>query len=163
MFAIVAGLSSPVLSRLHLTWAHVSRTSQFDVLAKLLEPSGNFSAYRSTLATIDGPCIPFIGMFLSDLVHTHDQHPDVILTDRGHTLVHFVKRQRWADAVHSILRHQARQYALAEEPLTAAFVETQLAGAAAKDPQYFWSRSQELHQAEMAHADIRKGLEAAGF
>jgi son of sevenless len=43
------------------------------------------------------------------------------------------------------------------------FVEQQLANSASKDPNSFWARSQELQQAELAHADIRKGLEAAGF
>jgi len=28
---------------------------------------------------------------------------------------------------------------------------------------WFWEKSQEVQQSELAHADIRKGLEAAGF
>ena len=43
------------------------------------------------------------------------------------------------------------------------FVESQLALAASKDEGGFWMRSQEVQHAELAHADIRKGLEAAGF
>jgi son of sevenless-like protein len=44
-----------------------------------------------------------------------------------------------------------------------SYIDSQLAAAEALDPASFWSRSQELQQAELAHADIRKGLEAAGF
>lgn len=130
---------------------------------KLNEPTGNFSAYRSALAAAEGPCLPFVGTFLSDIVHVQDQHPDVVLTVQGHSLIHFVKRQRWADAIHAILRHQARPYAFAEDSDTVNFVERQIADAVSRDPAFFWSRSQELQQAELAHADIRKGLEAAGF
>jgi son of sevenless len=45
------------------------------------------------------------------------------------------------------------------------FVEAQLQSGtqSARDPNFFWGRSQELQQTELAHADIRKGLEAAGF
>jgi son of sevenless-like protein len=43
------------------------------------------------------------------------------------------------------------------------FIEQQLTNASMKDINSFWMRSQELQQAELAHADIRKGLEAAGF
>jgi son of sevenless len=42
-------------------------------------------------------------------------------------------------------------------------VENQLRIAAGKDEGSFWMRSQEVQHAELAHADIRKGLEAAGF
>jgi len=28
---------------------------------------------------------------------------------------------------------------------------------------WYWQRSDELQQAELVHADIRRGLEAAGF
>lgn len=44
-----------------------------------------------------------------------------------------------------------------------AYIEQQLSIAMTKDQNVFWTRSQELQQAELAHADIRKGLEAAGF
>jgi son of sevenless-like protein len=43
------------------------------------------------------------------------------------------------------------------------FIEQQLSAASSRDVNQFWARSQELQQAELAHADIRKGLEAAGF
>jgi son of sevenless-like protein len=43
------------------------------------------------------------------------------------------------------------------------FIEQQLSNAASKDGNVFWNRSVELQQAELAHADIRKGLEQAGF
>jgi hypothetical protein len=39
------------------------------------------------------------------------------------------------------------------------FIEQQLSNAASKDGNVFWNRSVELQQAELAHADIRKGLE----
>jgi son of sevenless len=104
-------------------------------------------------------------MYLSDMVHINDQYPDTINTDFGLTLIHFVKRERWADAMNAMLRFQKRPHPIAEDPMTMNFVEQQLSGglAGARDPSYFWGRSQELQQAELAHADIRKGLEAAGF
>lgn len=43
------------------------------------------------------------------------------------------------------------------------YVESQLSLAAAKDENEFWTRSQALQRSELAHVDIRKGLELAGF
>lgn len=192
--AITAALSSAELTRLHLTWAHVGRGSQLASLVRLNEPSANFSAYRSLLQTVSGPCVPFIGIFLTDIVHIHDQLRDWVVfpsstssqgpssavssssssssldmtlppaeSPTGVQLINFVKRQRWFDAVNAIVRFQGKTYAHVENPTTMSFVAEQLMQSGLKDPNMFWTRSQELQQTELAHADIRKGLEAAGF
>ena len=77
MSAIVAALSSSVLNRLKLTWAHVGRMSTLASLCRLTDPASNFSVYRATLKDVEGPCIPFIGPFLSDLVHINDRYKDI--------------------------------------------------------------------------------------
>lgn len=162
--ALVAALSSAAISRLHLTMAHVSRSSHLDALAKVIEPTGNFAAYRAVLQTVDGPCVPWVGMYLSDLVHIGDQHPDTLkgpALDRP--LINFYKRQKWADTVSAMLRFQGRPYPFAPDAANLGFIETNLQKAAGKDHSTFWLKSQEVQQSELAHADIRKGLEAAGF
>lgn len=78
-------------------------------------------------------------------------------------LINFVKRQYIASVMDNILRHQARTYELAEDQHLYAYVESRLQVAAGKDQGSFWLRSQEVQQAEVAHADIRRGLEQAGF
>ncbi|KAI0639893.1 ras GEF [Trametes polyzona] len=170
MYAIVDALSSPVISRLHLTWAHVGRRSQLEQLAKYHDPTGSFSAYRLSQRAVDGPCIPFIGMYLADMQLANTQGPDntVILSSSSTSssplsLINFAKREKWYDAIDAIVRHQARTYAFAEDTGVVAFVETNVAVAGEKDQGSFWMKSQEIQQAEMQHADIRKGLELAGF
>lgn len=153
-----------MITRLHLTWAHVGRGSHLEPLARLNEPTGNFTAYRTLHQTLEAPCVPFIGVFLSDIVHVQDQLKDTFTpTTPPVVLVNFVKRQKWYDAVNSIVRYQGKGYNYAENPSTMSFVEVQLTLGAGRDQAWFWARSQELQQNEVAHADIRKGLEAAGF
>jgi son of sevenless-like protein len=118
MSAIVAGLVSTVISRLHLTWAHVSRANQLEILSKMNEPAGNFSAWRSLLSTVDGPCVPFIGMYLTDIVHCNDQFPDTTVGVPGQPFIHFQKRMKWAEAVTAIVRHQAKPFFLPEVMVT---------------------------------------------
>jgi son of sevenless-like protein len=43
------------------------------------------------------------------------------------------------------------------------FIMGQMERAASKGDRWYWQRSDELQQAERVHADIRRGLEAAGF
>lgn len=78
-------------------------------------------------------------------------------------LVNFEKRQMWHAAISSLLRFRVNPYTFIENPSAISFIEAQMALAAAKDERWFWVRSDELQQAELVHADIRKGLEAAGF
>lgn len=59
--ALVAALASMVSVRLTLTWAHVSRGSHFERLAKLTDPANNFAAYRSFYSTVTTSCVPYIG------------------------------------------------------------------------------------------------------
>ncbi len=78
MTAIVAALTSAMITRLHLTWAHVGRGAQLQPLARLNEPTANFSAYRALHQATNAPCVPFIAVFLTDIVHIQDQMRDVV-------------------------------------------------------------------------------------
>jgi son of sevenless-like protein len=114
MSAVIAGLKNILPSRLPLTWTHISRASQFDTLTKINDPAGNFSVLRSLLDHVDRPCIPFVNIYLTDIVHCQDQFPDSTIGAAGHPFIHFQKRTKWADAVTSIVRHQAKLYQLPE-------------------------------------------------
>ncbi|KAI0375492.1 ras GEF [Pilatotrama ljubarskyi] len=170
MHAIVEALSSPVVNRLHLTWAHVGRRSQLEQLAKYHDPTGSFSAYRLSQRAVDGPCIPVISMYLADMQLANTEAPDniVILSSSSSSssplsLINFEKREKWYESVEAITRHQHKTYSFAEDMGVVAYMETNIAVAGEKDQGSFWMKSQEIQQAEMQHADIRKGLELAGF
>ncbi|KAJ7103128.1 ras guanine nucleotide exchange factor domain-containing protein [Mycena belliarum] len=157
MSAVINALSSTVISRLHLTWAHVNRKSILEALIKYNDPSGGFSGYRSLLLNAEGPCVPFIGMYLTDIVHISDQFSD------NDGQISFIKRQRWYEVVQIMLRCQTRPYNIAESESTSNFILAHLRLDSMKDQTWFWEKSQEVQHSELAHADIRKGLEAAGF
>lgn len=101
------------------------------------------------------------------IVYAQDQHADnvVVQTDtRRHTLIHFVKRAKWYEASTSFLRFQTRHYTYAEYAPVTEWIVKQLERAASKGgDRYFWARSDEVQKAELVHADIKKGLQAAGF
>ncbi|TFK26715.1 ras GEF [Coprinopsis marcescibilis] len=159
MSSIISALSSTVITKLHLTWAHVGRKSQYDALLKYNDPTGGFAAYRLFMGNIDktAACVPFITMYLTDLVRTKEQYSDE--PDR----ICFLQRQRWHETITTILLFQRRQYLLLIDEQIATFVRNHLTEATSKDNTWFWSRSQQLQQTELTHADIRKGLEQAGF
>lgn len=153
MSAVINALSSVNITRLHLTWAHVGRKSNLDALLKFNEPTGGFSGYRSLMVNADGPCVPFVMPYLTDIQHIKDQFDD------GEQ-ISFIQRQRWFDVVSFILKFQGKPYNIAESESTSNFISGHLNVMVGKD---FWKRSVEVQQSELAHADIRRGLEAAGF
>jgi len=75
-----------------------------------------------------------------------------------------VKCQKWADAIHTALRHQAKPYTtLTEDTAMMQYIINQLSSHISTDESYWWVRSKELQVAEVEHADMRQGLAAAGF
>lgn len=154
MSAIINALSSTVISRLNLTWLHVGRKNTLEKLLKFNEPSGGFSGYRHLHLHAEGSCVPFIGMYMTDLVHIKDQYAD----EDGR--VSILQRQRWYEVVLIMLRSQSKPYNFAENEVTMNFIQNNLRGiTTTKEWQAkFWSKSQEVQRSEVAHTDIRKGL-----
>lgn len=174
MTAIVNALSSNPISRLHFTWNHATREPHLTPLLKFTAPANNYAHYRAALNALrNTPCIPSSTPFFRDLQRIHDDYADTVAAaatsypthpyGKDQFLIHFKKWQTSFEVIASLLRFRSNAYAFVENPSAMSFIEAQMALAAAKDERWFWVRSNELQQAELVHADIRKGLEAAGF
>ena len=157
MSAIITALSSTAIMELHLTWAHASRKPALVGLLRYSEPTGGFAGYRSLLQQAEGPCVPFITMFLTEMAHVQDQFSEI----EGR--ISFYQRTRWYEIITAMLRFQSRPYNFAAEESTNNYIQSHLREGSCCDPGWFWKRSQEIQKDEVMHADIRKGLEAAGF
>lgn len=152
--ALITALTSTVVTRLPLTWAHVKGKSTLDSLARFNEPAGGFATYRN-LNNVEGPCLPFISMYLVDLAHIQDQYID------KEGMVSFYKRKRFYEVTSTMLRHQKEPYTFASDDV-ATFIRKELQETL-PDSRWFWKKNEEVQQSELAHADIRKGLEKVGF
>ncbi|KAF8133461.1 ras guanine nucleotide exchange factor domain-containing protein, partial [Boletus edulis] len=92
MVAIVSGLNSPPIRRLKRSWEQVSsrHMSQLNACEMTIDSGKNFTNYRSTLAKVAPPCVPFIGVFLTTLTFIQDGSKDTLPGN----LVNFRKRQK---------------------------------------------------------------------
>lgn len=66
---IISGLNLTPVYRLRKTWDALPRkyVTLFEQLTALMDSKGNFKVYREELHTKDPPCVPFLGLYLTDL------------------------------------------------------------------------------------------------
>nr|WEL12724.1 ras guanine nucleotide exchange factor K-like [Halisarca dujardinii] len=74
LMAILDGFIMTPIDRLKKTLTKCDRSSMKRVneLQKIMDPSHGFKSLRAVLADSTGPCIPYMGLFTSDLTHLDD-------------------------------------------------------------------------------------------
>jgi len=151
--AIVNALSSHVISRLDQTWAHVTQAAIFDKLLTFTRPANRFATYRAAISACHGPCVPYIGMWLTEIAQINDRYPDTVPSNNRDlatsSLINFSKRAKWYDILEQMLRFQNRPYSFVDVPHTMGYIEGNLVTAVGLVPEFLQTRSKEVAQQEM--------------
>uniref|UniRef100_A0A8C3V909 Ras protein specific guanine nucleotide releasing factor 1 n=1 Tax=Catharus ustulatus TaxID=91951 RepID=A0A8C3V909_CATUS len=86
---ITSSLNRSAIFRLKKTWLKVSKQTKalIDKLQKLVSSEGRFKNLREALKNCDPPCVPYLGMYLTDLAFIEEGTPNY--TEDG--LVNFSK------------------------------------------------------------------------
>jgi len=117
---ILAGLRNSSVHRLKKTWGSLpkDRMKSFEEMMDLMSPDANFTKLRKELRhNIAPPCIPYLGMYLTDLTFIEEGNPDLI-----GELFNFDKRRRIATVIKEIQQYQNEPYCLKEVPIIRGFV-----------------------------------------
>lgn len=111
MTAIISALYSSPIHRLKKTWAFVSRDilTQLHNMNRLMNSTRNFNEYRDVLKFIGSePCVPFFGVYLSDLTFIYHGNPQHLLNRTR--MINFAKRAKTVEIVEGIDRFQKIAY-----------------------------------------------------
>lgn len=105
---IVAGLNQSVVQRLKKTWKLVSRKqlAALKQLELLMDPQGNYKAYRETIKTTKLPAVPYVGIYLKDATFIDEGNKDFLETGTAN----FEKMRMKAALISSIEFFQLRGY-----------------------------------------------------
>lgn len=78
--AVISAINNSAVQRLKYTFARLSKRSQalLSELEDVMSMESSFGNYRNALANASPPCIPFIGVYLTDLTFINDGNPDKV-------------------------------------------------------------------------------------
>eukprot|EP01132_Coremiostelium_polycephalum_P006602 gene6602-8171_t len=118
LMAIYAGISHSSIIRLKWTRKILPKTHQKTLqdLEKLMESDENFKNYRNELKTITTPCIPFLGLVLSDMTFIQDGNPDFIGVDVNSWNINVTKLKLIYNSIKQIQLFQKIPYLLNADP-----------------------------------------------
>ncbi|KAI0843652.1 ras GEF [Hypoxylon sp. FL0890] len=133
LMSIVCSLNNSIISRLRKTWEHVSlkRREMLKSLQAVVEPANNNKVLRARLQGHVPPCLPFLGMFLTDLTFVDignpatKQLPAAGSNDNGLTVINFDKHTRTAKIIGELQRFQI-PYRLTEVPDMQEWIQAQV-------------------------------------
>lgn len=106
---IVAGLEQASLSRLKYSWGDIGNTAQkaFQDLSTLVKSSENYKNLREAFSG-ELPLIPYLGVFLADLVFLEQGNPDYLWAQEG--FINFYKCDKIATVIKTLQHYQPTGY-----------------------------------------------------
>ncbi|EGG07628.1 uncharacterized protein MELLADRAFT_62410 [Melampsora larici-populina 98AG31] len=129
LMAVMSALNSSTITRLKRTWEAVGAKSKtiYDSLNKAVNHHRNYAEYRAALRKAHTPCLPFLGVYLTDITFCHEGNPTHRISphDPNLKLINFDRYQKMSKIINDLQRFQVA-YSLIEVPELVSFIKQSL-------------------------------------
>eukprot|EP00004_Rigifila_ramosa_P019438 TRINITY_DN4931_c0_g1_i1.p1 TRINITY_DN4931_c0_g1~~TRINITY_DN4931_c0_g1_i1.p1 ORF type:complete len:1115 (+),score=338.09 TRINITY_DN4931_c0_g1_i1:272-3346(+) len=112
LLAILAAFGNAAVHRLKHTKAGLSKAHQttLDGFLALMSADRSYAKFREHLHSINPPCIPYLGVYLTDLTFIEDGNGDITVSSTGAQLINFRKRELVYNVIREIQQYQPIKY-----------------------------------------------------
>ncbi|CAF3422701.1 unnamed protein product [Rotaria sp. Silwood1] len=117
---IMAAFVNSSIYRLKQTWDRISKQSKHVInkLQTLVHSDGKFKNLRDTLTKVDPPCIPYLGLYLSDLTFIEESSQDI----SEKKLINFSKMRMKTHIISEVRRFQSTPFKIKHNPRVCAYL-----------------------------------------
>jgi len=140
IFQIVGGFGNSSVHRLKKTFAGLKppKDKILKDMTFFCDPAKSWSNYRKTITEVNPPCVPFVGVYQTDLTFIEEGNPDKFSTTG---LINFKKCRMIAEVIVLIQQYQQKPYNLVKCEKVTKLLNQEFARALAMDERELYEQS----------------------
>lgn len=124
LIAFVSAMNNAAVHRLKHTFQGLPQETQnlLEELKQLTSVSNSYANYRKAIHTTNPPCIPFLGVYLTDFTFIEEGNSDLV-TKGENKLINFAKQELIYTVFEEIEQYQLTHYSLEFVEQLGAFLQ----------------------------------------